>query len=1132
MSPNIDTTTSWATLMKLASQVTGKGELTTEELQKLLKEADKNKDGLIELQEFKDAFLSAEEYMKLEEEFLEAFEKISKLDKDENSISEKDITDAIAEFDKMNAEAVAPPPSSGGGSSGGGNNGGNNGGNKGNDKKSAEDLSNKDLPELKSERAELLTDISTKRAEKDKAIADANLDIENKQQAFDDATKLFNDLVQEKLEAEETTNEYAKEVDIYEDQKNAINGEIDKQEGVVSQATSLISTISGELSSLVAPPETIEYFNEETQKTESKRNPAYDAYLAEKAALEEELAQAEADLAEQEATLKTLEADLVETEATLMEAIQSYMKAEEEAGTLTQEERDAKTKIDETSETYHTAVFTKVDVEASFDKEIDGLQDELVAYNDAITEKELELPEGYGVDGGKITNGENNLLHLSEEELPEGYQIEGSSIKDKDGNIVGMVTGDGENQQLFLTEEIEPESISFGEIYNTARGIFELTLEPGEEPVAPLWEGLFGQEYSSSDLKKIEELYNSFVTEYNAKLEEGETPANEYLVQAEKELSGSEESKAIYQNIVETLERADNKIEVKPDTFETFLEGKNIDIANATPEELEEYLKEYVKEEYNTGYNETYYPSISSETYEKYLGEGGLESLKEADETTIQSKIVKILNDEELTPYEQMQLISEIKEYSAETKSYVDNYFKEDDSYFYEKLEEMSKAQNSDGTPKYTEEDKMEFLRQYKGIDSASSVLGAAEENEAYLNTILSLYEGATSAETKSELDSYVSASALVEIVQEKYAGEEAEKYTEMLFNASVADIVGDDGKLPINPEDYGISQEEVTSLKQTYIDGNGSKTDKVNKVLEALEKGEITQSSAQYVVSSLFGGDPTQISSIQNVSNKNTVKEIFRLFDSKPYEAFGNDIKLMDPKYVVDGDYHYMLMGPENVDPNQPLPLIVYLGGSGEYKAGEYGTVGTYDRNGNGTIEEHEVKYNSPGTILSGWNLEDFNGYVIAPSLDGIHTSEWATKTAEEYVRGIVSSFTETHNVNQDMIFVGGHSLGGIGAFYMADKADDIFSKAFVLSGYGHGTYNIADIDMPIIGYNGVSDSGFMSNQFAKQFGADNLVNVNASHGAVPVNAFQRDADGNGRSDLFEWLLEGKELPTNSDEY
>ena len=55
-----------------------------------------------------------------------------------------------------------------------------------------------------------------------------------------------------------------------------------------------------------------------------------------------------------------------------------------------------------------------------------------------------------------------------------------------------------------------------------------------------------------------------------------------------------------------------------------------------------------------------------------------------------------------------------------------------------------------------------------------------------------------------------------------------------------------------------------------------------------------------------------------------------------------------MNNKY---GECNYMFMGPENPDPSEPLPVIVYLGGSGEYKAGQYGTVGYYDSNKNGTI-------------------------------------------------------------------------------------------------------------------------------------------------------------------------------------
>ena len=1132
MSSNNNLTTSWASLMKLASQVKGKSELTTDELQNILKVADKNNDGLLELQEFKDAFLSAEEYMNLEEEFLVSFEEISKFDNDEESISKKDIENAIKEYDKS---LKTETPSTGSADFYSNNNTSSN--------NKSEDLSSKDSNELKSGRSGILSDISSKRAEKEKALSQANLDIDTKQQVFDDATKAFSELVNSKLEAEKTTNEYAKEIAICEDKKNTINGEIQKQQGTINETTALISTLSSSLSSLSEPPENIEYFNEETQQTETQKNPAYDAYLEQKAALEEELAQAEADLAEQEEVMKTLEFSLTEAEAELMEQIDAYLQAEEAAGTLTQEEKDAKDKIDVASEAYHGALLTKSDVESVFDKEIDELQSQLIDYNDAITEKELELPDGYSVKDGKITDGKNNLAYLANQQLPEGYRVDGSSIKDKDGNVVGKVTGSEENPQLYLIEEIDPPQKSFSEIYDIARGVFEITQNPGDEAVAPLWEGLFAQEYSPSDLEKIQELYNGFVSEYNANLDEGETPANEYLVQAEKELSGSDKAKEIYNYVVETLDKAKNRIEIKPNDFSLYLNGKNIDIINAMPEELQLHLDAYIKEKYDTDYNEDYYPPISDEKLKKYLGEGGLDSLAEADESTVQKKIVSILSDDELTPYEQMQLVATIKDYSTESKTFVDNYFKQDDSFFYEKLEEMSSAKNSDGSLMYSQEDMLEFVRQYKGLDSSSSLLDSAKNNEIYLNTVLSLYEKTANPENLTELDSFLPTSVLVDMVQGKFSIEEAQKYTEILFNASIADVLDENGKLSTNPENYGLNEDDASTLAKTYIDGSGSKSEKVDKVLTALDKGEITQSDAQYVISKLFDGNPNQISNLQNISADTKIKQIFELFDSKPYQAFGNGVEFAEPIYIKEGEYQYALIGPKNVDPNEELPLIVYLPGGGEYKGGAFATVGTNDRNGNGQIDKndrYEYKDNAIGNIVSDWDLKDFNGYIIVPTLNDSYIPNWFNENAEKYVRGVVQSFKDNHNVNDDMVFVGGNSLGGQGALYMAEHVDDVFSKAFVMSAYADevGRYNVNNVEIPMIGYVGksndwkTSDSGYMDSFFANKVGDENLVTINRAHGKVPINAFRRDADGDGKSDLIEWLLEDQALPENSDEY
>ena len=249
-------------------------------------------------------------------------------------------------------------------------------------------------------------------------------------------------------------------------------------------------------------------------------------------------------------------------------------------------------------------------------------------------------------------------------------------------------------------------------------------------------------------------------------------------------------------------------------------------------------------------------------------------------------------------------------------------------------------------------------------------------------------------------------------------------------------------------------------------------------------------------------------------------------------YQAFPNDVKLKDPRYVVDGVYRYMLIEPTKVDSKEQLPLIVYLPGTGEYKSGALGTVGHVDKNLDGSISDDEVKHNALGTILKNWELKDFNGYIIAPSLECVDSNGWATPVAEKYVRGIVSSFSDSHNVDKNKVFVGGHSIGGIGAMYMSTHVSDIFSKCFVLSGFAHSSYDIKNISMPIIGYNGKGDSPFMDEDFVNVFGKENFVKVATKHGSVPINAFNRDADGNDKSDLIEWLLEDQSLPENSDEF
>ena len=924
MTSPLGDTTSWSVLMQLAGKVNGDKELTTDELKKLLEDADANNDGVIELAEFKEAFLSAEEYSNLEEDFLEAFDAIAELDDVDASISDKDIEMAIKEFE--DAQKVETP--SGGGSYGGSGNGGNGG-----DKKDSTDLDSKQLPELKSERSDVLSDISSKRAEKEEALSKVDADIAGTQEDYNEATASFLELAEAGAENDEALAAIVSEIGIFEGQKNALQGQISEQEGLISETTTQISTISSSLSSLEEPSKTIEYFNEETQQTETQDNPAYAEYLQQKEALENELAAAEQELAKQEEELTALEGDLTITEDHLEAKMLEYMATKESAGTLTQAERDAMTAVDTAKTAYDTAKGQVKEVETQYDKEIDALQASLIAYNDAITEKELTLPEGYSSENGELTNGENNLLYLEDGKLPDGYKIVDGKIVDADENTVGLVTGDEENQQLYLIQEKEPESKGYATAYYVAANLFDATMNGDEEARAKMWETTDFSMYSPSDLALIQEIYDRMVSDYNSIPENKDKQTGTFMETAEKELNDEEATQVTYELIKNAIDKVENRIEVEPNNFEKYLEENDVDLTTATPEELAEYLDKFIIDKYGFDYKEEYYPELTDEQLEQYIGEGGLDSLKDADETTVQSKIDTILNDDTLSPYQQMRLVDMIKSYSADTTTYVQNYFTNSDEFFYETIEEMT-AEGSE----YTTEDILEFVRQYKGVDSTSSVLGNGENIE----TILSIYTKASGDdEALTELNTYLNAGKVLEYAQGKYEGAELEAYTDMLFRATVADKLTEDGKLSTEAKDYGITEEEAANLKSTYT--------KVEDVLESLESGVLDKSQAQYLISNIFGGDITKISDMQTVGNTEAINQIFNLFDTKPtfdrtgapkdYRGFdGINYDNLPMTYTLDGET-YHLVGFESYD----------LDGDGQidFKPESWEDVVTYFKNG-----------------------------------------------------------------------------------------------------------------------------------------------------------------------------------------
>ena len=212
------------------------------------------------------------------------------------------------------------------------------------------------------------------------------------------------------------------------------------------------------------------------------------------------------------------------------------------------------------------------------------------------------------------------------------------------------------------------------------------------------------------------------------------------------------------------------------------------------------------------------------------------------------------------------------------------------------------------------------------------------------------------------------------------------------------------------------------------------------------------------------------------------------------------------------DGYLPYALYTPSTAATNKETPLIVWLHGSGE-------------RN----VSESTFKSRGFNDLMQKWSTEGFNAYVISPQLHNGYTANagvWCDSTSAQQVKDIIDMAIAEYGVDPDRVVLCGHSLGGQGTTFIASKLQGYFANVVVLSGYDCWI-DISNIDIPIRGYVGTAAGGedeasyhYMTEQFARRFGSDNVFTKATTHGNVPYWVFGLDEDGNNRADIIEWMF------------
>ncbi|MBQ7286222.1 MAG: hypothetical protein IJW73_00500, partial [Candidatus Gastranaerophilales bacterium] len=304
---------------------------------------------------------------------------------------------------------------------------------------------------------------------------------------------------------------------------------------------------------------------------------------------------------------------------------------------------------------------------------------------------------------------------------------------------------------------------------------------------------------------------------------------------------------------------------------------------------------------------------------------------------------------------------------------------------------------------------------------------------------------------------------------------------------------------------------QELESEKQT-IDENILATcnEQTKQTLEAYNKAREAANTALKAEQDAMNTKKQELASIEQHLNAKNAKQIENQYGYKEKaDTFGDTGGYWWDDTDTSTNMKYGVITPNNVDPNEKLPVILYLHGAG--------SMGNLQRVENGFFNETFADY----------QMENFNGYIICPSLN---RGSWEHESVATDLDEILNSFSKTHNIDPNNIVIAGHSLGGSGVLYMTQqerfKDDDgfKFKKAAVLTGYPDGK-EYTDFDMPVGlwvdhgSYKGLDR--YVGKYLDYENGDIRVDYTKVRHDKVDNTAFAQDSDGDGRADLIEWLFD-----------
>lgn len=377
-------------------------------------------------------------------------------------------------------------------------------------------------------------------------------------------------------------------------------------------------------------------------------------------------------------------------------------------------------------------------------------------------------------------------------------------------------------------------------------------------------------------------------------------------------------------------------------------------------------------------------------------------------------------------------------------------------------------------------------------IQDLASTLSALNESKTKLES-----QTSEDSEEKAEIQSKLEAvKAKITEVEQQKRDKEAEKT-----------------QLETDKQAY----DEIVTEKKGELDALKTKRTELTK--DASDETKTALTNWEQAEASVEATKAARLQTVQGTlaTQKAELDEINAAYRDKQAAATKKEYKVgqadlftdspMEVTAVNRNGMKYLLIGPKDADPNEELPVMVYLHGSGEKGSSVNSLNSLKGASLLNMMMNHQDEYG-----------QTFNGYILMPQTPDY----WDRPNRAQEVRDIVNEFGQTHAIDRDNITIAGHSMGGIGALYMAGTNDDhFFSRALVLSGYNCYGGAVKNINIPVMGFgeSGNNTKGLIGNiEDASVRAQCQYYGSSAGHGAVPRDAFGRK-DSDGMSLVYKFL-------------